>query len=83
MTRAIRASWRKLDRIFRDELGRETAPGRYYQMLRLSHARELAAATDFDLREIALRSGYADASSLSKAFRRASERTVVSASVQC
>lgn len=62
-------SLRKLDRIFRDELG--LAPGRYYQMLRLSHARELAAATDFDLREIALRSGYADASSLSKAFRRA------------
>lgn len=58
----------RLDRLFRAELG--MSPGRYYQMLRLTQARELAASTDFDLREIALRCGYADAAALSKAFRR-------------
>ncbi|SMO46608.1 GlxA family transcriptional regulator [Paracoccus laeviglucosivorans] len=59
----------KLDRLFRAEVG--MAPGRYFQMLRLSQARELAASTELDLREIALRCGYADAPALSKAFRRA------------
>jgi transcriptional regulator GlxA family with amidase domain len=62
-------SVRSLDRLFQEELG--MAPGRYYQMLRLSHARELAAGTKFTLREIALRCGYSDAPALSKAFRRA------------
>ena len=57
-----------LDRLFRAELG--MAPGRYYQLLRLSHARELAQGSTFDLREIALRCGYSDAAALSKAFRR-------------
>jgi len=61
-------SVRTLDRLFQEELG--MAPGRYYQMMRLSHARELAASTEFDLREIALRCGYSDAAALSKAFRR-------------
>lgn len=59
----------KLDRLFKAELN--MSPGRYYQMLRLSQARELAASTDFDLREIALRCGYGDAAALGKAFRRA------------
>lgn len=59
----------KLDRLFKAEL--RIAPGRYYQMLRLTQARELAASTEFDLREIALRCGYASAAALSKAFRRA------------
>lgn len=59
----------KLERLFKAELS--MSPGRYYQMLRLSQARELAASTDFDLREIALRCGYSDAAALSKAFRRA------------
>ncbi|MBD1547576.1 GlxA family transcriptional regulator [Roseibium aggregatum] len=61
-------SVRSLDRLFQEELG--MAPGRYYQMMRLSHARELAAGTRFTLREIALRCGYSDAAALSKAFRR-------------
>ncbi|MDQ7777533.1 GlxA family transcriptional regulator [Paracoccus aminovorans] len=59
----------KLDRLFRAETG--MAPGRYFQMLRLSQARELAASTGLGLREIALRCGYCDAASLSKAYRRA------------
>ncbi|WP_346915539.1 GlxA family transcriptional regulator [uncultured Roseibium sp.] len=61
-------SVRSLDRLFQEELG--MAPGHYYQMIRLSHARELAAGTRFTLREIALRCGYSDAAALSKAFRR-------------
>lgn len=59
----------KLDRMFRSEAG--MPPGRYFQMLRLSRARELAGSTDLPLREIALRCGYADAPALGKAFRRA------------
>lgn len=58
-----------LDRLFRTELS--MAPGRYYQLLRLSHARDLAQDTALPLREIALRCGYGDAPALCKAFRRA------------
>ncbi|WP_321503950.1 helix-turn-helix domain-containing protein [Breoghania sp.] len=59
---------RSLNRLFRAELG--MSPGQYYQQLRLSNARELSENTDLDLREIAFRCGYADAASLTKAFRR-------------
>ncbi len=59
----------KLDRMFRAEVG--MPPGRYFQMLRLSRAQELASTTDLALRDIALRCGYADAPALGKAFRRA------------
>lgn len=58
-----------LERLFRAEAG--MSPGRYFQMLRLARAQDLAAGTDLDLREIALRCGYANASALGKAFRRA------------
>lgn len=64
----------KLDRLFRTEVG--MAPGRYFQMLRLSQARELASSSDLGLREIALRCGYSDAAALSKAYRRAHGRPV-------
>lgn len=59
---------RTLNRLFLAELG--IAPGRYYQFLRLSRARELAANTDLSQREIALRCGYSDAAALGKAFTR-------------
>lgn len=59
----------RLERLFKAELN--MAPGRYYQLLRLSQARDLAASSAFDLREIALRCGYGSAAALSKAFRRA------------
>ncbi|MFC0201252.1 GlxA family transcriptional regulator [Paracoccus rhizosphaerae] len=62
-------SLRKLDRLFRTEVG--MPPGRYFQMLRLSRAQELANTTGLGLREIALQCGFADAPALSKAFRRA------------
>lgn len=64
----------KLDRMFRTQVG--MPPGRYYQMLRLSHARELSTTTDLPLRDIALRCGYADAPALSKAFRKAHGRSL-------
>jgi transcriptional regulator GlxA family with amidase domain len=60
---------RTLDRLFQAELA--MSPGRYYQLMRLTHARDLSTSTDYDLREIALRCGYADASALGKAFRKA------------
>ncbi|WP_254694481.1 GlxA family transcriptional regulator [Alloyangia pacifica] len=60
---------RTLNRLFQAELA--MSPGRYYQLMRLSHARELASGSDYDLREIALRCGYSNASALSKAFRLA------------
>jgi len=60
---------RTLDRLFKTELG--LPPGRYYQQLRLLQARDLAANTEYDLSDIALRCGYSDAPALCKAFRRA------------
>ena len=67
---AIRSgiSARSLNRLFQNELG--MAPGKYYQLLRLSHAREMASETQASLREVALRCGFANAASLSKAFSR-------------
>lgn len=58
-----------MERLFRAEAG--MSPGRYFQMLRLSRARDLALSTDLDLRDIALRCGYANASALGKAFKGA------------
>lgn len=62
-------SVRTLDRLFQEELG--MPPGRYFQMIRLAHARDLAANSEYDLNGIALRCGYSGAAALSKAFRRA------------
>ncbi len=58
-----------MERLFRAEAG--MSPGRYFQMLRLARARDLALGTDLDLRAIALRCGYASASALGKAFKGA------------
>ncbi len=62
-------STRSLNRLFLAELG--MPPGQYYQLLRLSRARELAVETDLDLSEIAVRCGFSGAPSLSKSFRKA------------
>ncbi|WP_319410400.1 helix-turn-helix domain-containing protein [uncultured Cohaesibacter sp.] len=59
---------RSLNRLFQGEL--DMSPGRYYQNMRLARARELAEGTELGLHEIALRCGYADSASLSKAFRK-------------
>lgn len=68
LAETLGTSVRSLDRMFQSEIG--MGPGRYCQMLRLTRARELAAATSLPLREIALRCGYSDAAALEKAFRR-------------
>ena len=59
---------RTLNRLFLAELG--IPPGRYHQFLRLSRARDLAANTDLNQREIALRCGFSSAAALGKAFSR-------------
>lgn len=59
---------RTLNRLFLTELG--MPPGRYYQFLRLSRARDLAANTDLNQQEIAMRCGFSSAAALGKAFTR-------------
>ena len=59
-------SLRSLNRIFANEL--EMPPGRYYQMLRLTRARDLASETDLSLNQIAFRTGFSSAATLSRAF---------------
>ncbi|GAA6164445.1 GlxA family transcriptional regulator [Pelagimonas sp. KU-00592-HH] len=61
-------SERSLSRVFRRELG--VSPGRYYQILRLARARDLAANTRLSIEEIALRCGFGSSSGLRKAFFR-------------
>ncbi|MCZ0963811.1 GlxA family transcriptional regulator [Paracoccus benzoatiresistens] len=58
-----------MERQFRAETG--MSPGRYFQMLRLTRARDLVLGTDLDFRSIALRCGYANASALGKAYKSA------------
>lgn len=62
----VQLSQRSLNRVFLQELG--LSPGRYYQSLRLSRARDLALNTDLNQQEIALRCGFAGAPSLNRAY---------------
>jgi transcriptional regulator GlxA family with amidase domain len=59
-------SARTLERLFLREM--ELPAGRYYQMTRLRHARDLAEETDLNTAEIAERTGFASSSTLSRAF---------------
>lgn len=59
-------SERTLARIFTRELG--IGPGHYYQRIRLDMARALAEETSLSAGEIATRTGFSTASSLSRAF---------------
>ncbi|WPY96440.1 helix-turn-helix domain-containing protein (plasmid) [Limimaricola variabilis] len=59
-------SLRTLDRLCRRELG--TSAGVYYRALRLTRAQNLLTETGLPLREIALRCGFASASTLSRAY---------------
>jgi transcriptional regulator GlxA family with amidase domain len=59
---------RRLEQIFRDGMGQ--SPAACYLDLRLQAARRMMSDTDHPLAEIALRTGFADPSSLSRAFRR-------------
>lgn len=66
LARAANMSERSLSRLFQRELG--VSPGKYYQVLRLARARDLATNTRLSVAEIALRCGFASASGLRKAF---------------
>ncbi len=66
ISQAASTSLRTLNRLFLDELG--TSPGKYYQMLRLGRARDLALETDLSIEQIALRCGFTSAQSLSRSF---------------
>ncbi|WP_282025694.1 GlxA family transcriptional regulator [Limimaricola cinnabarinus] len=59
-------SQRTLDRLCRRELG--TSAGAYYRALRLTRAQNLLVETGLPLRDIALRCGFASASTLSRAY---------------
>ena len=61
-------SLRGLDRLTRDKLS--ASPAALYRRLRLLKARKLAQETDMRITEIALRTGYADASAMTRAFRQ-------------
>lgn len=56
-----------LETRMRAELG--ATPAQVYRRLRLNLARKLVTETDMAVAEIALRSGYADASAMTRAFR--------------
>jgi len=62
----ISTSVRSLNRLFLNELN--MSPGKYYQILRLTYARNMAAETSFPLNQIAIKTGFSSASALSRAF---------------
>jgi len=61
-------SERSLRRLFWTEL--QTTPGRYYLLLRLARARELLRYSDISLDQIALRCGFANATTLTRSLRK-------------
>lgn len=68
LARAVNISERGLHRLFEAEL--HVTPGRYYLLLRLARARELAFYSDLPLVEIALRCGFASSMTLSRSFQK-------------
>lgn len=65
---AANMSQRSLARLFEQELG--MSPGRHYQAMRLTRARDLSTHTRLSIEEIALRCGFSSASGLRRAYRR-------------
>lgn len=61
-------SLRALHRLFQQEL--DTPPGRYYELVRLDHARSLAEDTTLAAYEIAAACGYETAAGLAKAYKK-------------
>ena len=68
IARAEGLSLRRLEQLFRAGLGQ--GPGAAYLELRLQAARRMVIDTRHDMREVALRCGFADPTSFSRAFRR-------------
>ena len=60
-------SQRHLETQMQEKMG--ASPQTIYRRLRLSHAKELVTDTDMSVSEIALRSGYNNASAMTRAFR--------------
>lgn len=67
IARRASMSLRSLDRLFHRELA--MSPGKYYQMIRLARARDLAGHTGLSVAQIALQTGFASTATLSRAFR--------------
>jgi transcriptional regulator GlxA family with amidase domain len=65
---ALNLSPRRLETLFRQNLG--LTPGAYGLQLRLAAARRLVTDTRHPLAEVALRTGFSSASTLSRAFQR-------------
>lgn len=61
-------SLRSLDRLVNERLS--TTPAALYRRLRLLKAKKLVLETDMAVTEIALRTGYTDASAMTRAFRQ-------------
>lgn len=68
IARRLRLSIRMLEILCRRHLGE--APGGFYLQLRLQAARKLVLDTRLSMQEIAIRTGFASQSALSRAFRR-------------
>ncbi len=62
----VAASPRSLERAFQREFA--MSPGKYYQLLRLKAARRFAEETRLGVAEIAVRTGFSSAATLSRAF---------------
>lgn len=73
IARAASVSSARLHAIFATELG--TAPMRYVARLRIDQARRLLEEHTTSISEIAQRTGYADQSAFTRAFRRATGQT--------
>ena len=68
IAKAIGLSPRRLELLFRASFG--TSPGAYSRSLRLQAARHMLTDTKHPLAEIALRTGFSDPSTLSRAFQQ-------------
>jgi len=68
LAKGAHISERSLHRLFWKEL--QTTPGRYYLLLRLTRARELLRYSDLAPGEIALRCGFANATTLFRSLRK-------------
>ena len=64
---AVGLNQRQLEHVFDEKL--KTTPQSVYKTLRLNEAARLIKSTRFNIAEIAIRSGYSDASAMTRAFR--------------
>ena len=70
----VASSPRSLARVFQREF--TMSPGRYYQLVRLKAAQRLVEETTLGVAEIAVRTGFSSAATLSRAFSRHFDTTI-------